>query len=553
MEMPSYLHAMPEMANNIHQPEYFTYPFHYSPHPLCIMAANEVKKYLHSKAEWKEDISDGKMFGVIITSDTYGNLYFMSAFSGIFAGKNTHSYFVPPIYNLQKPDGIFKNEEAEISHINESINELENCEEIKLKESNLQKMISQSTKDISEMKQRIKEAKIARDMKRQKGLDNEDEELLLIKESQYMKAELKRKEKFWKSTIAKEKEYLDNIYTKIEVLKEERKIRSAKLQLWLFRQFIMWNGKGEKKDLIDIFNDYEGKIPPAGSGECCAPKLLQATYKLGLHPICMAEFWLGKSPKEEIRHNEEFYPACRNKCLPILKYMLQGLKVEENPLKKKMDAVVSLLKVIYEDEWLAVISKPSGMLSVPGKEDAPSVYDLLEKKWSPENHPLIVHRLDMDTSGIMIVAKTKTAHELLQEQFAKHSIKKRYLALLDGIILTDNGFIDLPICANHLDRPRQMVNFEYGKKARTYYEVIERNKDTTLVAFYPETGRTHQLRIHAAHTEGLGCPIIGDNLYGKRKAERLYLHAQSIEFIHPITKENMKFEEDIKWTLPVKI
>ena len=336
--------------------------------------------------------------------------------------------------------------------------------------------------------------------------------------------------------------------TEIEQLKTERKERSAALQRKLFEQFRMLNARGEVKDLYTIFEQTVQKVPPAGAGECALPKLLQYAYLHQLKPLAMAEFWWGDSPKNEIRHHGYYYPSCKGKCEPILQHMLQGLEVDENPLLNPVHEEEEL-EIVFEDEWLLIVNKPAGMLSVPGKaEDRDSVYHRLKKKYPEATGPMIVHRLDMATSGLLLVAKTKKVHQDLQAQFANRSIKKRYVAVLDGIVLSERtGRIELPLCLNPLDRPRQIVSKEYGKEAITEYKIISESEKIidesersineprkyTRIVFYPLTGRTHQLRVHAAHPEGLGCPILGDELYGK-KADRLYLHAEYIEFRHPI-------------------
>ncbi|MCF0159895.1 MAG: RluA family pseudouridine synthase, partial [Bacteroidaceae bacterium] len=294
--------------------------------------------------------------------------------------------------------------------------------------------------------------------------------------------------------------------------------------------------------LMEIF---KGNIPPGGTGECCAPKLMQAAYRQGWKPLCMAEFWMGPSPKDELRMEGNYYPACRSKCKPILSFMMEGLDVEPNPLLEKNKAVINQLKIIYEDEAIAVVDKPSGMLSVPGKEELPSVYSVMKERLPQAVGPLIVHRLDMDTSGLMLIAKTEDAYHCLQQQFITHQIEKEYVALLDDSLTenppTGEGVIDLPLCVNPYDRPRQMVSATYGKRAITHYLIEGRTSEGRIrVRFIPQTGRTHQLRVHAAHPDGLGCPIVGDNLYGK-PADRLYLHAEKITFYHPISGEKTTF------------
>lgn len=330
---------------------------------------------------------------------------------------------------------------------------------------------------------------------------------------------------------------------------EEKSNRSRALQMWLFHQFRFLNANGEITDLCDIFDKETCRIPPSGAGECCAPKLLQYAYSNNLHPLCMAEFWLGTSPRGEIRYDGEYYPACHAKCKPILHHMLTGLDVEENPLLTMMKNAAKHMRIIYDDEAVIVVDKPAGMLAVRGNVDAPSVESIIQEKYPEISGPLIVHRLDMDTSGIMIIAKNKDIHKALQTQFFKHEIHKRYVAILDGTVKPDKGIITLSLSPNKFDRPRQMVDYKYGKEAITEFEVLERNEGKTRIAFYPQTGRTHQLRVHAAHKDGLDCPIVGDRLYSQvtnnchhsDPSERMCLHAESIDFTHPISNNNIHF------------
>jgi len=321
---------------------------------------------------------------------------------------------------------------------------------------------------------------------------------------------------------------------------------SQNLQDWLFHQYQLLNARGEVKDLVDIWQSYYDKpklrrkfpMPPGGTGDCCAPKLLQYAYQNGLKPVCMAEFWWGQSTKTELRQHLNYYPACRGKCKPILTWMLQGLEVDPDPELlgfQKMD-----LPVVYEDDWLLVIDKPSGILSVPGRIEQYSVETVMQERY-PDSK--VAHRLDMGTSGLLIVAKTPEVYRALQEQFIKHQVKKKYIARLEGRCKMDDGRckmeggkgrIELPLRPDPMNRPRQVVDMEHGKRAVTDYEFISPN----MVALYPQTGRTHQLRIHCAHPDGLGRPIVGDELYGT-KGERLMLHAAEIWFHHSITGREM--------------
>lgn len=431
------------LHTDIAKPERFTWPFCYEPHPLCLLACEEVKQEIS-----RINPTEGKMFGVLVVEPPSGELGFLAAYSGLLEGRNDWDYFVPPVFDAQQPDGYFKQKEREIS----------------------------LTSHLSPL---------------------------------------------------------------------SSKKLSQQLQLWLFRQYRMLDAKGEEKDLVEIWRDYHQNpqiqkkfpLPPGGTGDCCAPKLLQYAYKEHYKPICMAEFWWGPSPQSEIRHHGEFYPACRGKCKPVLTWMLQGLDVDPDP---EMSVFLHEgVEIIYEDDAIAAVYKPAGMLSVPGKKDGYSVAAWAKERWDGSMLP---HRLDLLTSGIMLVAKTTEAYHHLQDQFAARTIKKKYLAVVEGLVEQEHGIIDLPLNSDPLNRPRQIVDYESGKRAITEYRVKEtaewEGRKVTMLALYPHTGRTHQLRMHCAHKQGLGCPIVGDELYG-RKYDRLYLQAESIAFVHPITGKRM--------------
>ena len=316
---------------------------------------------------------------------------------------------------------------------------------------------------------------------------------------------------------------------------------SQELQLWLFQQYQFLNARSETKDLVHVWQDYHCSarirrkypLPPGGTGDCCAPKLLQYAYQQGLKPVCMAEFWWGPSPKGMIRQHGQFYPACRGKCKPILTWMLKGLSVDPNPEEIHGQPQLDI-EVVYEDDWLIVVNKPSGMLSVPGRIGKYSVATVLHQRY-PDS--LLAHRLDMGTSGLMVAAKNHSTYVALQQQFTEHTIRKRYIALIEGTPIIKKGRIELPLLCDPINRPRQVVDYERGKEAITDYEMIGENR----IALYPQTGRTHQLRMHCAHPDGLGCPIRGDELYG-HPSDRLYLHADRLELTHPATGERMTFE-----------
>ena len=530
------LHYFADSISLLSLPEKFTYPFHYTPHPLCVAAAGEVGRYLSTKGEWQEELRKGKMFGVLIVRTGEGEVGYLAAFSGILAGKNRHTYFVPPVYDVQEPDGFFRIEEEQISGINRRIEELQADVRYKDCKQRLTDETILAGQVLDDIRERMKAAKVERDRLRSTVTRVDSEQL--IRESQFQKAELKRQKQYWKDHLASLQAEVEVFETEIERLKAERKTRSAALQQWLFKQFRMLNARGEERDLCNLFKDTVQKTPPAGAGECAAPKLLQYAYRNGWQPLAMAEFWWGDSPKNEIRRHGYYYPACKGKCGP----MLQGLHVEKNPLETDMHRGTEL-EIMYEDEWLSVVNKPAGMLSVPGKSDIDSVYGRVRRMYPEATGPMVVHRLDMATSGLMLVAKTKEVHQNLQAQFKNRTVCKRYVAWLDGIVEKKEGHIELPLRPDPEDRPRQVVDAVHGKPAVTDYTVLHYDSGRTFISFIPKTGRTHQLRVHSAHPLGLNAPIVGDELYG-RKADRLYLHAEYLGFIHPVSGVYMEIEKE---------
>ena len=547
----------------------------YEPHPLCIQACREVQEMLARREDWQEEIARGKMFGVLIvenvkTDTDVPKWGYLAAYSGQIGGRSDWEDFVPAVFDYLQPDGYFKTHEAEISRINQSISHLEKDERMKEARTLIRQLQEERKRTIAAYQEKVKEAKAKRDSRREAGNLSEAEEAEMIRESQFMKAELRRLKKSLSEKTALETEFED-YQENILRLKQLRKQLSDALQQWLFSQFRMLNQEGESKDLLEIFRDEALKeypqaaiatsriaalkmVPPAGSGECCEPKLLQYAYQHGYKPLQMAMFWWGESPKEEIRHHLQFYPACNGKCKPILHWMLppsvfespasaeNGIGGQKGSFPKQVEMLYEQVETLYEDCELTVIHKPAGLLSVPGKDAAqPSVYALMRRKYPEATGPLIVHRLDMATSGLMIIAKTEFAYHRLQKEFLNHRVQKKYIAIISekeisGKEIPEKGIISLPLLPDYLNRPRQIVNHEQGKEAITEYEILERINGSHLrIALYPKTGRTHQLRVHCAHQEGLNAPILGDPLYGNEKAARLHLHAEEITFEHPLT------------------
>ena len=504
-------------------PERFTYPFCYQPHPLCVMAAQEVREYLRSQPQWAAELKAGKMFGVLIVAPLQlpplggENLGYLAAFSGTLDGKTRHPYFVPPVFDLMAPDCYFQQEQEQISAINARIDSLQS----QIKESPLRQQMQEELEAYRRMMQEAKEERHRlRDELSEEALAAKEPEF--IRQSQYQKAQYKRLQQEWKQRILADEAPSRDLQQQMAQLQQERHDRSIALQQWLFRQFTFLNAKGQSQNLLELFH---GAVPPSGAGECCAPRLLQAAYKEGYQPIAMAEFWVGDSPRDELRQEGHFYPACNSRCKPILGHMLQGLQVEENPL---LSPQPQALEVIYQDAQIAVVVKPHGMLSVPGKDRLPSVQSLVREMFPQATGPMIVHRLDMDTSGLMVVALTDEVYHRLQEDFRRRKVQKTYRALLEREMpIGQQGEIRLPLRPDIMDRPRQLVDPQHGRTAITHYKVLQNIGGHALVELHPQTGRTHQLRVHCAHPLGLDNPIVGDRLYGT-PAHHLCLQAYQL-------------------------
>ena len=528
-------HLLKGDVATVELPQRFTCPFCYEPHPLALMAVEQVRRYVTTRADWADELEAGKMLGVLVARDGNGRLGYLAAFSGNLAGRVHHDYFVPPVYDLLDPQGEFKCGEAQITAINHEVERLEQSPE--LAELRRQETVArqQMCDEIARFKALMSQHKHERDERRQAGNLTGEEQEELLNQSRFEKAELRRIRQRHEAKLAEIIDEIGNFQQNIDDMKSRRRVMSEALQERIFRLFVVTNARGEHRDLVEVFAPL-GTLPPAGAGECCAPRLLNYAYNTALHPLCMAEFWWGASPVGEVRHHGHFYPACRSKCKPILDFMLQGLDVDDNPLEQPMSG--NALDVVYDDQWMTVLNKPSGMLTVPGKALEDSLYSRYRAAHPEATGPIVVHRLDQETSGLVAFAKDKATHKSLQQQFEAHQIKKQYIALLDGIVTHDQGIIDLPLIPDVDDRPRQRVDHGHGKPAVTRYRVLERRDRLTLVALEPLTGRTHQLRVHCSHPQGLNCPIVGDRLYGTASA-RLMLHACAITFMHPATGQSI--------------
>ncbi|MFG6687348.1 RluA family pseudouridine synthase [Mariniflexile sp. HNIBRBA6329] len=540
------------LENNlgINLPEKFTFPFYYEPHPLSVLAAKQLQTYLETQTDFihnfglnpsQNGLIIGKMFGVMVVKTSEGKLGYLAAFSGKLADSNDVKGFVPTVYNTLNEAGFYKKGEAKLNSINAEIERLENTPDYLSAKAEVENSKIAFAEALGLLKAEIKEAKQDRNQQRETAKLSMSVEAYsefietLNKQSIGYQLRLKYLKQEGETQIKKLETVLSGYNKTIQTLKTQRATLSASLQQRIHQQYQFLNAEGATKDLLNIFKDTISPIPPAGSGECAAPKLFQYAYENNLKPICMAEFWWGASPKSEVRKHQQFYPSCRSKCEPILGHMMQGLLVDANPIESQI-VFNQELEIVYEDAHLLLVNKPHEFLSVPGKSINESVLSRMKAYLPNATGPLLLHRLDMSTSGLLLVAKSNRVYKNLQKQFIERSVKKRYVALLDGILPNTRGTINLPLRIDLDNRPQQLVCDTHGKPATTTYEVIDTENGKTRVYFYPITGRTHQLRVHAAHSEGLKTPIVGDDLYGT-KANRLHLHAERITFTHPITKE----------------
>ena len=555
-ESPSKFISFRSDISGIAKPEKFNFPFYYDPHELANRAMAQVQDYLENQTEWvhnfglddrQEGLVIGKMFGVLVVENAQQEVGFLAAFSGKLADSNDFDYFVPPVFDLLDSEGFFRKEEVVINDLTLEIAALEQEESYLEAKSALQLMQESYGEELQKYKKEIKEAKAERKRIRAASTHLAPAELESLLED--LRKQSIREQYFLKDFTDSGKKKLAVLEERVAAyekrladLREKRKNMSNALQGEIFDSYYFLNANKEKRSLQSIFENTIDHKPPAGAGECAAPKLLQYAFEHDLKPLCLGEFWWGASPKSEVRVHKQVYPACRGKCEPILGHMLQGVETDENPMLRN-PAENKELEIVFEDEYVVVVNKPAEFLSVPGKNIEDSVYTRMKEKYPQATGPLIVHRLDMSTSGILVLAKEKKVHLHLQKQFIKRNVQKRYVALLDGHVDGDSGIIDLPLRVDLDDRPRQLVCYEHGKRAVTKWEVVERRNNQTLIYFYPITGRTHQLRVHAAHSLGLNAPILGDDLYG-RKDSRLHLHAQFLQFTHPITKEAIKIKVD---------
>jgi len=536
-------------TSNYSLPKKFTFPFSYEPHPLTELAANELQENLRSQ-NVRNEIS-GKMYGVLVVQDKSGEIGYLASFSGQDYEGDPPVNFVPPIYNRLELEGFYKKGEKELGKINHKLKKLEEDQNFINLMKELKEQSKNSNLELKAEQEKKQKSKAVRKEKREDGMvnlspdayDQLDERLR--KESRNEDYNYKKLHKTWKKKIASIQSKVAVYESHIQQLKKERKKKSIQLQKQIFDQYQFLNVRGKRKGLEEIFEPLG--YPPSGAGDCALPKLLQYAFANHYEPQAMGEFWWGKAPKSELRKEGRFYPACSGKCKPILGHMLKGLNLEDDPLLQ-YTAEDKVIETLYEDEQIAVIVKPAGLLSIPSKEIKDSVLMRMGKKYPKASGPLLAHRLDKLTSGIMLISKDLESHKCLQKQFMDKSIQKRYSAILEGKLGKQEGEVNLPISVDEDNRPMQKVDVESGRKALTKWKQIGQNEEKSMVLFIPVTGRTHQLRVHAAHPQGLNAPIVGDTLYGNR-AERLMLHAEYIQFKHPENHQVMEFENKASFGL----
>lgn len=528
------------------RPQRLNCPYYYQPDALSLLAAQEVQQAIAAMPEWVAEISCGKMFGVLVVETPNGGVGYLKAYSGQIGGREDWDGWVPAVFDYLQPNGYFCQHENEISYINKKVAELEGSPLHAIACARLARAEKEAEQRVADYRRFMSEQKALRKQRRAEGEADE----VLVKDSQFQKAELRRMKAALEAELLPLRDAVDGQKEELLTMKRIRKQKSDALQQWLFSKFVMLNANGEQRTLLDIFKPTAQRIPPSGAGECCAPKLLQYAYEHGYKPLSIAEFWWGESPVGEVRQHLNFYPACQGKCRPILDFMLQGIDVMPNPLEQQ--ECNTRLDIIYEDNWLIAVDKPAGMLSVPGKGQRLSALEILRNQMAQRERGYLpsgflgelypVHRLDMQTSGILFFSKSAVMQGDMQKMFAGREVRKQYRALLDGVCeCLEQGVIELPLAADFMNRPRQCVDYEKGKSAVTRYNILCTRESKTLIDLFPHTGRTHQLRVHCAHKDGLGIPIAGDDIYGYH-ADRLYLHAMRIEFLHPITAKQIIVE-----------
>ncbi|RLQ19266.1 RluA family pseudouridine synthase [Vibrio sp. SBT000027] len=545
------LHALNQSANqDLSLPTRFTFPYYYTPHPTCELAMLQLQQSLIDCGV--NETSQGNLYAVLLVQDpTTQELGYLSAFSGLqldpsLASQLNNINFVLPAFDSEQFQSHNSANLASQSQLADDIKKLQQSHNLDILVAELEELTVESAQAIEafQLAMTVKKAQRSelRDQANQeKALGNLESAANLLKQlgnqSSQEKRDLKALRIEWKQKIAERQSQVDLIESELKNRKQDHQAISEQLETQRLSHYRFINQALESKSLLELL---DGKDALEGSGDCCLPKLLNFAFEHGFKPLALSEFWWGLPPTDIIRQHANLYPVCQSKSFEILDHQLTHIELEDNPLIVN-PAVGKSFDIVYEDDEIVVVNKPEEFLSVPGKFIEDSVYTRIKAHYPNATGPLIIHRLDMSTSGLLILALTAESNKHIQKQFIDRTVEKRYTALLDGEIDGKSGDISLPLRGDITDRPRQLVCHEHGRNADTYWQAIGTHNGKTKVHLYPKTGRTHQLRVHCAHPLGLGVPIRGDDLYGYKR-ERLHLHAGYLKLIHPTTGEWMEFE-----------
>ncbi|TDL99286.1 MAG: RNA pseudouridine synthase [Flavobacteriaceae bacterium] len=540
------IHEFIQDVSKIEVPKTFAYVHYYTPDKLAQIASEEFQEnYLKNTP--LQDLEIGKMIGVLVVEKKDGKLGYLSGYSGSWNNPNLKNLFVPPIVEEEKWEELYRKEIRKINLLKKKELEISTSKRYLTLKEDQEKALENLTQFKQKIKEELAKQKAERDLIRKKYLLENPLDLSqkledLNRLSSLLKVKAKHDLERYLDNQQSQKKRWEALEKEVKDLKQNQKELSLYIRENLYKAYSFLSYQGKRKNLKELFEDsaHAKKFgtPPSGAGDCAAPRLFQFAYLSGFKPLALAEFWWGPSPESNVRKHKQFYNACMGKCEPILKHMMQGLPQEQNPLLASL-GLEKQLPILFEDPWIVAVNKPHEFLSVPGKQTQDSVYERIKNMFPAATGPLIVHRLDMSTSGVLILAKDKESHKKLQKQFIEKTIQKKYIALLEGCLNLDQGEINLPLVVDYFDRPKQKVCEKTGRKALTKFKVLEKSPLSTRILFSPITGRTHQLRVHAAHYKGLNHPIQGDDLYGTLK-DRLYLHAYKLKFTHPYTQEVME-------------
>ncbi|MEZ9258113.1 pseudouridine synthase [Vibrio splendidus] len=531
-------------------PTRFTFPYYYTPHPTCELAMLQLQQSLIDCGV--NETSQGNLYAVLLVQNPITQeLGYLSAFSGLqldpsLASQLNNINFVPPAFDSEQFQSHNSANLARQSQLADDIKKLQQSHNLDVLVAELEELTVESAQAIEAFQLAMTVNKAQRNELREqanqeKALGNLESAANLLKQlgnqSSQEKRDLKALRIEWKQKIAERQSQVDLIESELKNRKQDHQAISEQLETQRLSHYRFINQALESKSLLELL---DGKDALEGSGDCCLPKLLNFAFEHGFRPLALSEFWWGVPPTDIIRQHANLYPVCQSKSFEILDHQLSDIELEDNPLIVN-PAVGKSFDIVYEDNEIVVVNKPEEFLSVPGKFIEDSVYTRIKARYPNATGPLIIHRLDMSTSGLLILALTAESNKNIQKQFIDRTVEKRYTALLDGEITGVSGYISLPLRGDITDRPRQLVCHEHGRNADTYWEAIGTSNGKTKVHLYPKTGRTHQLRVHCAHPLGLGVPIRGDDLYGYKR-ERLHLHAGYLKLIHPTTGEWMEFE-----------